>query len=110
MDTQTPAVQDGSPFTERDAAFDDVTLHFRIGGAGTPVVLLHGFAETSRMWDPVLPVLSGRHTVIVPDLRGAGDSSKPEGGYDRRPWRATSTGCSGRWAWKRRPSSATTSA
>lgn len=84
MVTQTAAVRDGSPFSERDATFDDVSLHFRIGGAGTPVVLLHGFAETSGMWDPVLPVLSGRHTVIVPDLRGAGDSSKPEGGYDKK--------------------------
>jgi len=84
MVMQTQPVQDGSPFTEQDAALADVRLHFRLGGAGSPVVLLHGFAETSRMWDPVLPVLSGTHTVIVPDLRGAGDSSRPDGGYDKK--------------------------
>jgi pimeloyl-ACP methyl ester carboxylesterase len=84
MVMQTQPVQDGSPFAERDAALGDVRLHFRLGGAGSPVVLLHGFAETSHMWDPVLPILSGRHTVIVPDLRGAGASSKPDGGYDKK--------------------------
>jgi pimeloyl-ACP methyl ester carboxylesterase len=84
MAMQTPTVQDGASFTERDAVLDDVRLHFRIGGAGFPVVLLHGFAETSHMWEPVLPILSGRHTVIVPDLRGAGASSKPDGGYDKK--------------------------
>jgi pimeloyl-ACP methyl ester carboxylesterase len=84
MAMQTPTVQDGASFTERDAVLDDVRLHFRIGGAGFPVVLLHGFAETSHMWEPLLPILSGRHTVIVPDLRGAGASSKPDGGYDKK--------------------------
>jgi pimeloyl-ACP methyl ester carboxylesterase len=48
------------------------------GGEGTPVVLLHGYAETSHMWNPVMPLLAKRHTVIVPDLRGAGGSAKPE--------------------------------
>jgi pimeloyl-ACP methyl ester carboxylesterase len=84
MVMQTQQAQAPGSFTERDAALDDVRLHFRIGGAGYPVVLLHGFAETSHMWDPVLPLLSGRHTVIAPDLRGAGASSKPEGGYDKK--------------------------
>lgn len=84
MVMQTQPVQDGSAFTEQDAALADVRLHFRLGGAGSPVVLLHGFAETSHMWDPVLPVLSGTHTLVVPDLRGAGDSSRPDGGYDKK--------------------------
>jgi pimeloyl-ACP methyl ester carboxylesterase len=69
---------------EREADLDNVRLHYRSGGSGPPVVLLHGFAETSAMWDPVLPVLSGSHTVVVPDLRGAGESSKPDGGYDKK--------------------------
>lgn len=71
------------PFSERDADLGGVRLHFRSGGAGFPVVLLHGFAETSHMWDPVLPQLAAAHTVIVPDLRGAGESSKPDAGYDK---------------------------
>jgi len=84
MAMQAQQDQDASPFTEHDAALDGVTLHVRIGGAGFPVVLLHGFAETSHMWDPVLPLLAASHTVIVPDLRGAGASSKPDGGYDKK--------------------------
>jgi pimeloyl-ACP methyl ester carboxylesterase len=84
MAMPTQAVQDAAPFTERDTALDGVRLHFRIGGSGFPVVLLHGFAETGHMWSPVLPRLSATHTVVVPDLRGAGASSKPEDGYDKR--------------------------
>lgn len=71
------------PFAEHDADLDGVRLHYRIGGAGSPVVLLHGFAETGDMWQAALPALAARHTVIVPDLRGFGASSKPEGGYDK---------------------------
>jgi pimeloyl-ACP methyl ester carboxylesterase len=84
MATQTRQVQDASPFTEREVALDDVRVHFRIGGSGFPVVLLHGFGETSHMWDPVLPHLAAAHTVIAPDLRGAAGSSKPEDGYDKK--------------------------
>jgi pimeloyl-ACP methyl ester carboxylesterase len=47
-------------------------------------MLLHGFAETGHMWDPVLPLMAPRHTVVVPDLRGAGASDKPEHGYDKK--------------------------
>ena len=61
-----------------------VRLHYLIGGKGSPVVLLHGYAETSHMWLPIMPLLAQRHTVIVPDLRGAGDSSRPESGYDKK--------------------------
>jgi pimeloyl-ACP methyl ester carboxylesterase len=84
MAMPTQAVQDATPFSERDTALDGVRLHFRIGGSGFPVVLLHGFAETGHMWSPVLPLLSATHTVVVPDLRGAGASSKPEDGYDKK--------------------------
>jgi pimeloyl-ACP methyl ester carboxylesterase len=68
---------------EHDVALPGVRLHVRIAGDGPPVVLLHGFAETSHMWNPVLPLLSSTHTVIVPDLRGAGASSRPDDGYDK---------------------------
>jgi pimeloyl-ACP methyl ester carboxylesterase len=84
MAMQTQQVQDASPFAEHEATLDGVRLHFRSGGSGFPVVLLHGFAETNAMWDPVLPHLAGSHTVIAPDLRGAGASSKPDGGYDKK--------------------------
>jgi pimeloyl-ACP methyl ester carboxylesterase len=71
------------PFTSRRLAIDGIRLHVRTGGSGPPVLLLHGFAETGDMWNPVLPLLAREHTVIVPDLRGAGDSDKPESGYDK---------------------------
>lgn len=71
-------------FTEHDAEVNGVRLHSFIGGQGSPVVLLHGYAETSHMWLPIMPELAKNHTVIVPDLRGAGDSSKPESGYDKK--------------------------
>src|SRR5712664_837489 len=55
-----------------------------MGGQGSPVILLHGYAETGHMWRPIMPILAQRHTVIVPDLRGAGGSAKPAGGYDKK--------------------------
>ena len=68
------------------ANVNGVTLHYLQAGKGSksPVVLLHGYAETSRMWRPLMPQLADRHVVIAPDLRGAGSSSKPEGGYDKK--------------------------
>jgi pimeloyl-ACP methyl ester carboxylesterase len=59
-------------------------LRYLIGGTGSPVVLLHGYAETSHMWRPILPSLAQGHTVVVPDLRGAGGSAKPPSGYDKK--------------------------
>ena len=73
-----------SGFAERFAEVNGVRLRYLIGGKGSPVVLLHGYAETSHMWQPIMPLLAERHTVIVPDLRGAGGSSKPEAGYDKK--------------------------
>ena len=71
-------------FAEKFAEVNGVRLHYFIGGKGSPVVLLHGYAETGHMWLPLMPLLAQHHTVIVPDLRGAGDSSKPESGYDKK--------------------------
>src|SRR2546427_10036128 len=71
-------------FTEHDAEVNGVRIHYSIGGKGSPVVLLHGYAQTSHMWSPIMPLLAENHTVIVPDLRGAGGSSKPQSGYDKK--------------------------
>ena len=57
-------------------------LHYVIGGHGDPVVLLHGWPETWYAWHKVMPALAKNYTVIAPDLRGLGDSSKPLTGYD----------------------------
>src|SRR5205809_894770 len=71
-------------FTEHTADVNGVRIHYSIGGKGNPVVLLHGYAQTSHMWNPIMPLLAKNHTVIVPDLRGAGGSSKAESGYDKK--------------------------
>jgi pimeloyl-ACP methyl ester carboxylesterase len=63
---------------------DGVTMHVRIGGKGPAVVLLHGFGDTGDMWAPLAADLAKDHTVVVPDLRGMGLSSIPEGGYDKK--------------------------
>jgi pimeloyl-ACP methyl ester carboxylesterase len=70
-------------FTHHTATVNDVRLHYVTGGQGDPVVLLHGYAETWYMWRHVMPELAKHFTVIVPDLRGAGDSDKPYAGYDK---------------------------
>lgn len=83
--SSTPAAPSMPPgFSERVAEVNGVRLHYMIGGKGSPVVLLHGYAQTSHMWLPVMPLLAKGHTVVVPDLRGAGGSSKPESGYDKK--------------------------
>jgi len=71
-------------FTERFAKVNGVRLRYLIGGQGSAVVLLHGYAETGHMWRPIMPSLAERHTVVVPDLRGAGGSAKPASGYDKK--------------------------
>lgn len=60
----------------------DVTLHYIVAGSGEPVVLLHGFAESSREWEGVMARLAPHHRVVAPDLRGMGDSTRPLAGYD----------------------------
>ena len=73
-----------SDFRVEDIATDGATIHVRIGGKGPAVVLLHGFGDTGDMWAPVVSALAASHTVLVPDLRGMGLSSHPEGGYDKK--------------------------
>jgi pimeloyl-ACP methyl ester carboxylesterase len=60
------------------------TIHVRVGGTGPAVVLLHGYGETGDMWEPLAKDLVVDHTVVVPDLRGLGLSSKPETGFDKK--------------------------
>jgi pimeloyl-ACP methyl ester carboxylesterase len=71
-------------FRTEDIATGGATIHVRVGGSGPAVVMLHGFADTGDMWAPLAAELARDHTVIVPDLRGMGLSSHPEGGYDKK--------------------------
>lgn len=66
------------------AVFDDVSLHYVTAGDGPPVVLLHGFPQTWYEWRDVIPALAENYSVVAPDLRGLGDSSRPVGGYDKK--------------------------
>ena len=73
--------------TTVDSRFAEVNgtkLHYLIAGKGDPVLLLHGYAQTSHMWRPLIAELAKTHTVIAPDLRGFGQSAKPDGGYDKK--------------------------
>ena len=56
---------------------DGVRLHTRVGGEGAPLLLLHGHPQSMAMWHKVLPALAARHRVVLMDLRGYGDSSRP---------------------------------
>jgi pimeloyl-ACP methyl ester carboxylesterase len=71
-------------FVSRIAEIDGVKLHYTTGGHGPSLILLHGYAETSRMWNPVLPLLGEKFKVIAPDLPGIGDSEIPANGLDMK--------------------------
>src|SRR6266496_323335 len=68
----------------RAAEIDGVQLHYLTAGHGPTVILLHGYAETSRMWKPIIPLLAEKFTVIAPDLPGIGDSAIPANGLDMK--------------------------
>lgn len=67
-----------------DAEAGGVKLHYLTAGHGTPLILLHGYAETSLMWKPIIPALAERFMVIAPDLPGIGDSGIPADGLDMK--------------------------
>jgi len=64
-------------FETRDVPTGETTIRVRIGGAGPPLLLLHGYPQTHIMWHRVAPMLTERCTVVCADLRGYGDSGKP---------------------------------
>jgi pimeloyl-ACP methyl ester carboxylesterase len=73
---------DNITFSHHMASVNGIQMHYVIGGRGAPVVLLHGFPQSWYEWRHIMPTLAKNYTVIVPDLRGFGDSSKPDNGYD----------------------------
>jgi haloacetate dehalogenase len=68
-------------FDHRTAVVNGINIHYILEGKGFPVVLLHGWPETSFSWRKQIPVLSETFQVIVPDMRGFGASDKPLHGY-----------------------------
>jgi pimeloyl-ACP methyl ester carboxylesterase len=71
-------------FRTTEIATNGTSVYVRLGGSGPAVVLLHGYGETGDMWTPMAVNLVRDHTVVVPDLRGMGLSSKPAGGFDKK--------------------------
>ena len=70
-------------FSHEKTYANGVLLHYRTAGQGAPVLLVHGWLGTSYTWRHVAPALAGAgYRVVVPDMRGYGDSEKPMGGYD----------------------------
>ena len=70
-------------FQIREVRTKGAAIHVRVGGHGPAVVCLHGFGDTGDMWAPVAAALAPNRQVVVPDLRGMGLSSHPEGGYEK---------------------------
>ena len=61
----------------------DVTLHYVLAGKGDPLLLLHGWPQSWYCWHKIMPELAEQYSLIAPDLRGLGDSSRPLDGYDK---------------------------
>jgi pimeloyl-ACP methyl ester carboxylesterase len=72
------------PGTHHTADVNGIRMHYVLAGQGPPVVLLHGFPETWFAWRKQIPALAEHYSLIVPDLRGYGDTAKPDTGYDKR--------------------------
>ena len=69
----------------RFAEVNGLKMHYLVAGnGGSPVILLHGYAQNSHMWRPLMKELGKTHVVIAPDLRGFGDTTKAETGYDKK--------------------------
>jgi pimeloyl-ACP methyl ester carboxylesterase len=73
-----------APIESRFAKVNGMRLHYLTAGQGEPVILLHGYAQNSHMWRPLIAELAKTRTVIAPDLRGFGQSAKQPSGYDKK--------------------------
>jgi haloacetate dehalogenase len=73
-------------FSTLDLPVNGTTIHAVRGGAGPPILLLHGYPQTHAMWHRVAPRLADKFTVICPDLRGYGDSAKPTSDESHEPY------------------------
>ena len=65
-------------FISKKIKTTDALINTKIGGAGPPILLMHGYPQTHFMWHKIAPILSNKFTVVLTDLRGYGDSSKPK--------------------------------
>ena len=81
-----PAIMDDEfnrVFSHHITAVNGANIHYVMGGRGEPLLLVHGHPESWYAWRKIMPALAQHYTLVVPDLRGFGDSSKPETGYEK---------------------------
>lgn len=78
-----PALSQAAP-EGRTVALPDMEMYYETAGKGPPLLLLHGFTDSGRVWDPFVKAFAGRYRVIVPDLRGHGGSTNPGGQFTMR--------------------------
>ncbi|MDO3644372.1 alpha/beta fold hydrolase [Mucilaginibacter sp. L3T2-6] len=71
-------------FRSQYATVNGVKIHYVTGGKGEPLLLIHGFGQNWYMWNRLMPELAKHFTLVVPDMRGVGESGKPAGGYDKK--------------------------
>ena len=69
--------------THHDFETNDTRLHYVTAGSGFPIVLLHGWPQSWYCWHKLIPTLAKKYSIIAPDLRGLGDSSRPASGYEK---------------------------
>jgi pimeloyl-ACP methyl ester carboxylesterase len=81
--TQGAVAQDAR-IESRFAEVNGIRMHYLVAGKGDPVILMHGYAQNSHMWRPTMRELAKTHLVVAPDLRGFGDTTKAESGYDKK--------------------------
>jgi pimeloyl-ACP methyl ester carboxylesterase len=84
LPTSLGAQASENAIASRTRTVDGIKLHNLTAGHGPTVILVHGYAETSRMWRPLIPLLAEKFTVIAPDLPGIGDSDIPKDGLDMK--------------------------
>jgi pimeloyl-ACP methyl ester carboxylesterase len=78
------AAADATAVASRTTVVDGLKIRYLVAGSGAPVILLHGYTQTSCMWKPIIPLLAGKFRVIAPDLPGIGDSGIPADGLDMK--------------------------
>lgn len=74
----------GNPVKRGKADVNGIRIHYGIAGAGPLVMLLHGVPKTMYFWRKIIPLLTPHYTVLTPDIRGFGDSERPNSGYDTK--------------------------
>lgn len=80
----TPDVTHALPVSHHTAELNGIRVHYVTAGTGEPVVLVHGFPQTWYAWRKIIPALAARYAMIAPDLRGCGDTDRPDVTFDKR--------------------------